>query len=556
MTPEVRSIALSLMAGLDCPRSLTVAIMLRYEAWKDLTELTADPRHYRNSDDYLRAAAATEFLRKYDGFRITNPDGRPLNLRAEAIEKWMWSERQCWAANYRFSRVINNEPLGSSDDARLYAFLHAVRKEVGRILGRLPESWEGRFGPGATVTDKARESTVAHKMSTNPSLTPNALGFLVPWIGTQWASASAALGRRPSFVRGNSFFTVPKNSRALRCCAKEPSVNGFYQLGLGRVMKERLRRVGINLKDGKGIHMQVACSASKTGAFATIDLTSASDCLATEVVNFCVPRGWYHALSDLRSPMTRVNGRWYRLEKFSSMGNGFTFELETTIFTAIACVAAREGGHLGEPGVDVFVYGDDIIVPTDVQESTIAALKFFGFTTNARKTYVDGPFRESCGGDYFEGQAVRPYYLESDPDEPHKLISLANGVRRLGAQTPPGHRLRSDLVSTWFRILDYLPSDVRRCRGPEALGDLVIHDRESAWITRWRSSIRFIRVWRPARYDSVDWEGFAYDVQYASALYGVELYPPKRIGGGYPARQGLIPREGVLGYKIGWVPFS
>jgi hypothetical protein len=59
----------------------------------------------------------------------------------------------------------------------------------------------------------------------------------------------------------------------------------------------------------------------------------------------------------------------------------------------------------------VRVYGDDIIVPTDKVNSVLAALELFGFKVNVHKSFWTGRFRESCGGDFYEGTDVTPVKL-------------------------------------------------------------------------------------------------------------------------------------------------
>jgi hypothetical protein len=360
-----------------------------------------------------------------------------------------------------------------------------------------------------------------------------------------------------SFVRGNSFFTVPKDASTHRGCAKEPSIPFFYQRALGILMRNRMRRRGINLEVGQDLHRQVACAASISDDSVTIDLTSASDCLAFNLVKLIATPAWFEQLNLCRSPYTLIEGRWVRLEKFSSMGNGYTFELETAVFASIAMAACGPGHVYGR---DVYVYGDDIIVPKDKALDVLASLKFFGLTPNMKKTFLEGPFRESCGGDFFDGVGVRPFQLEEDPNEPQKLISFANGIRRMACQNGSSPLRWRDLRRAWFRCLDLLPAPIRRCRGPQALGDAVIHDDEDQWDKRSRNSIRYIRSYRPATYRKVAWEGYAYDVQYAAALYGVTLLPQQRVGSppmrGDRDRRWLVPRDGVTGYKVGWIPYS
>ena len=314
-------------------------------------------------------------------------------------------------------------------------------------------------------------------------------------------------------------------------------------------MRSKLKKVGIDLIDGQEVHRRVARESSVNGLYATIDLSSASDCVSSSLVKLLLPHGWFSVLDDLRSHFTQVNGSWHRLEKFSSMGNGFTFELETVIFLGIALTLCPNA----LPGNGVWVYGDDIIVPTSSARDVVSALNFFGFTANERKTFLEGEFRESCGGDFFRGEPVRAHYLEELPDEPQKFISLANGIRRAARQDSSMDLWRS-LSRPWFKCLDEIPNAIRRLRGPEALGDIVIHDEEERWDVRWRDSIRYIRSYRPVALGEVRWGGFAYAVQLAAALYGVacqskddgRVYEETRIAGRYSS----------VSYKVGWVPFS
>jgi hypothetical protein len=59
------------------------------------------------------------------------------------------------------------------------------------------------------------------------------------------------------------------------------------------------------------------------------------------------------------------------------------------------------------------VFGDDIIIDKRASRLLISLLEMLGFVVNYSKTYVEGPFRESCGTDRFLGVDVRPVYLKS-----------------------------------------------------------------------------------------------------------------------------------------------
>lgn len=566
LTQDVQDVVLTLMEGLACPRALTVAILVRYEEWDQIVHLRADPEHYSFSENYFDAVAATDFLRKYQDLPTS------IDRTAAAIAKWWWAEKECYKTNERLAPFLNtahvHSELEPDKEEAIRRFLSSTRKAVNSLIGsRPPDSFSGTFGPGATFSDKSQMATIPDKMSSCPTLTRNALFHLVPWSGTLWASASAALWKSPSFVRGNAFFTVLKDATTDRGCGKEPPINVYYQLGLGQEMKKRLLGAGIDLYQGQQKHRAIARRGSLDDSIVTIDMTSASDTVCTNLVRLCTSPQWSEILFSLRSPYTFIEGKWVKLEKFSSMGNGFTFELESTLFAAIAFTACR-----GEVtvGYDFSVFGDDLIVPKRFALDVINSLKFFGFTPNLKKTFVEGPFRESCGGDYFDGVGVRPFTLESNPDEPQKIISLANGIRRMACQDGSPTLRWLNLRRAWFKCLDLLPSAIRRCRGPEALGDIVIHDEPQYWDTRWRHErgLRYIRCYKPASYRVIGWEGFASDVQMASAVYGILLTKRPsnygRIVTAYAAKcdplldptKGLIPRDGVTGYRVGWVNYS
>jgi len=539
---DMTEVVLTYMEELDCARSLQVAILWRHREWKQLAQLRALPMHYRTATNYFDAVRASDFIRKSPSLE-TGID------RDEAARiKWFEAERANAKTNARFLNYV--EGFYPDVDPRLVAFCDRVKRDISRLLGRLPDWITPRFGPGATVSDSSRVCTVPDKISSHPSITNSARTLLPLWRETYWGRVHH--GRRsyePTVVRGNIFFTVPKDGETDRACAKGPSINVAYQLAVSQeTLRPALRKWGIDLLNAKDRHMGLARESSVTGHLATIDLSNASDMIARNVVKFLFPPVWFELLWMLCEKTTTFKGegsspdKTVFLEKFSAMGNGFTFEVETIIFAAIAraCCVGREK--------EVAVNGDDIIVPTEHATEVVAALRWFGFIPNVKKTFLDGPFRESCGGDYWEGQAVRPHFLDKQfPSEPQHWISLANGLRRVAPECK----------KTWFRVLDRLPTRVRKLRGPEELGDLVIHDELCHWQTRTIDSIRYVRTYSPAHFLRVEWDRFMDVEQLATLTYGVVINPPPVLGHAPDeSERFIVPRDGVTGYALGWVPFS
>jgi len=350
----------------------------------------------------------------------------------------------------------------------------------------------------------------------------------------------------PEVVRGNRFTTVAKDALKDRGICIEPSINVFFQLAIGREIRRKLGKVGIDLDDGQARHRQVARDASKTGALCTIDLSSASDTVSRNLVKYFLPDHWYQVLESLRSPFTKIDGRDCYLEKFSSMGNGFTFELETLIFLGLSVVATEAAGVTPLIGENVLVFGDDIIAPSEASRGLLAILRYCGFTPNERKTFVTGVFRESCGGDFFNGTPARAHYVEEYPHDPASWISLANGLRRVAVQYYDSDYELGFVRRAWFCALDAIPSDIRRLRGPVALGDAVIHDVPQHWVVKTQHWIRYVRGYVPIR-KAIPLERWDEGTVLASALYGVPSTGP------IPRKQG---EEAVDGYRIRWIAHS
>lgn len=505
------AIALRLYESLDTPISLGAAIRLKHGECESLARMRVEVGDYNDSDLFFRDTAAVSFLKKLEQL----PTG--LDTAAIALQKWWEGEKACYDSNERLCRYLPEfQRSGDSVDG-ISDFLSETQQLIRSWIGSSPpELTLGRFGPGATFADSGVKSTIPHKMQSDPTMTRDCVWYLPQWLNTQWGAAVAQHGEITT-VPGNRFTTVPKTSLTDRAIAVEPSINVFYQLGLGRVMRQRLREnAGWDLNRAQDIHRRVARNASISGEFATLDLSNASDTVCKTLVKILLPPAWFSALDDLRSKKSCVGEKWVLLEKFSSMGNGFTFELETIIFAALSCVASRRFND-GRLGSDVFVFGDDIIVREDSCRAVTSVLEFFGFKLNAEKSFsANSPFRESCGGDYWHGRAVRPFFLKNEPIEPQDFIALANGIRALSERVGDESTLRK----VWFYVLDALPSKVRRCRGPSGLGDIVIHDEPERWTTRWRSGIKYISAYRPHRTRVVRFERFTPEVVLACATYG------------------------------------
>lgn len=536
-----------------------MAEAIRSHDWHALNNVEIAPGNFADPESYWRHSQVKEILRK--GEFLT---GDPAPLEKKAIEEFHRCEALNFMSNHRIRSVLLEKALMGPSELRIWDFFQDVKKEVAACLGKLPDFGEltPRFGPGATFSERRPVCLAADKIQNLPTLTPSASVFIPDWEETAWARSvrgkRVGLGysfkgycenwSEPERVRGNRFTTVPKDAFKRRGICIEPSLNVYYQLGVGNYIRRKLKKVFcIDLKYDQQRHREMACWGSSHGGLATIDLTSASDLICLELVRALLPPLWFELLLSLRSPFTLIGGKWHRLEKFSSMGNGFTFELETLIFAAICRVVSRRHGFNPDELTSIDMlgqYGDDCIVPIELSDDVLAVFSWCGFQTNLKKTFTSGPFRESCGGDFHSGVDVRTYKITEDIDEPRKWISFLNGlwsVARPDIHDPS----RVPFIRHLYRHgLASLPNHVRRLKGPEHYGDLVIHGTLDGGSRREPTvligGIVYYRGWVPIQ-NRVPWKYFTPGSRIASALYGC-------------ASEGLTSlTEPIAGYRVEWI---
>jgi hypothetical protein len=402
-----------------------------------------------------------------------------IDREQAAHDKFLEAEEICRNTNLRFLGYR----AGAAEDFEIRS-IRAVRRQVHKLIGDISLSevrergFFGGLGPGATLSNSRRKSSFINKLLACPTVT-NRCAQLVRALskdGNDYEALNRTLylgDRPPQVVKASRWTTVPKNWKTERSIAIEPLVNAFVQRALGKILVKRLRRGGgVELRKRPALHEIMAERASRDRSLATIDLSMASDTVAYEVVKTILPRSWFTMCDLARTEVMDVYGESHVLQKFSSMGNGFTFELETVIFSALCRVAIRRCGC----EMNYSVFGDDIIVPVAAVDELFKLLDLFGFVPNETKSHwrTDSAFRESCGADYFDGFPVKGFKFEELPSCPSEWITLANKVYRLLPEIPTLRAFHNYVVRQ-------LPRYVRRCKGPVELGDIVIHSPREYW---------------------------------------------------------------------------
>jgi len=317
---------------------------------------------------------------------------------------------------------------------------------VAAELGSFEASeWDSRHGPGA-VADVQR----GHDKYSFPHW-PAKLDRVFPYSEHafhcygEWADSihdesvvqAGILHEPPSRL-----IAVPKVITGPRLIACEPAAHQWCQQMILDFLftksKTSCLKDCISFSD-QSKNGNLALRASSSESHATIDLSSASDRISCWVIEriFRKSPTLLDALQSSRTrwiqnDIDRKSPRFHKLRKFTTMGSAVTFPVQTYLFAIISIASVLftrqlkvNYRNIRRVSAEVQVFGDDIIVPIDSADNTLAALTHLGLKVNPAKTFVTGKFRESCGVDAYDGNNVTKVSVLSMPvvSKPESVMS-------------------------------------------------------------------------------------------------------------------------------------
>lgn len=455
---QADQLAAAIYTAAGSSRSLEFLQKLYSGKYIEIVSASIDPMDYSNADSFSRDYLCVELMSKFPHWDLG------IDRSAVALSKFLETEQRLSSLDLAWNPGL----AFLNKRATMRSIEMIARRKIAKILGEF--SWDEAhslfaFGPGASTSQPRRQGDASFKFG---AIRPH-LSYNAEILASALARAHPSWQFSADVVAGSRLVTVPKNAKTDRAICIEPDLNMYFQKGIGGMIRKRLRRWGLLTPQAQQINAKLAQIGSANGRLATVDLSNASDSLHMDVVRMLLPSDWCDAIEQTRSPhVVLPSGEVHLLRKVSSMGNGFTFELETLVFYSL-CLAVIESFATTESDRQCTVFGDDIIIASELVEPLRTVLSYFGFEMNSKKTYAVGKFRESCGKHYFAGTDVTPFYIRDKVDSVHRLYWAANTVRRYSRL--PVWGLDSRYQPVYDMLVSCIPEQFRKYKIPDGYGD-------------------------------------------------------------------------------------
>jgi hypothetical protein len=320
------------------------------------------------------------------------------------------------------------------------AILRHARKTIGSIVNGLdpfdPDQAElflPRPGPGVTNTPTephvrfqphVKYTTLAQVFEYDewfypPDYPPRGRR---PWDLRVWKTRRKPL--LEAFEPTSRLEFVPKTfSRARGICIEQLETQ-FLQQGIKNALYDRIEshpetRGKVNFTDQK-INGDLARLGSRDGSLATIDMSSASDRISRKLVSylFADNQPLLDAMLALSTNTIELPDTInfivdYPSAKYAPMGSALCFPVMALVHYALIKAIIVLSCLPHSKSRQVYVYGDDIIVPAECAQAIYDWLPRFGMKLNEEKSFVRSRFRESCGTHAYNGVEITPSRFKS-----------------------------------------------------------------------------------------------------------------------------------------------
>ena len=178
------------------------------------------------------------------------------------------------------------------------------------------------------------------------------------------------------------------------------------------------------------VNRQLAHASSISRLHATIDMKDASDRISRKLVEIL-----FEKVPILKDALLHLSTRVIDIsayaddddlycKKYAAMGSGLCFPVMSIVHYALIRAMINLSMQPADSLQQIYIYGDDIIIPSPCIQVIYDWLPRFGMKVNCDKSFHNSFFRESCGIHAVNGLDITPVYFKYTPESIAKTVSL------------------------------------------------------------------------------------------------------------------------------------
>lgn len=329
---------------------------------------------------------------------------------------------------------IETDPILSNSIALCGEFIKSI--DLDNAIAFIP-----RPGPGATATprdkcDRFEPHTIYKQID---SVLPYEEWFYShPWDVVDQSRTFLRLKKRAVRSPWSRFHFVQKKVDEPRGICIEENEMQFYQQAFRRGLQYYMKRDKLISKrivfSNQAINAQLALTASADREMATLDESEASDRIARKLVELhfksnselcdaimALSTKYIEPPFELTKILRQMDPLKYLpvcTNKYAPMGSALCFPIMSLIhFFLIRAIIlqSNENGRVAD-SKKVYVYGDDIVVPSLYAPLIYEKLPRYGMKLNKNKSFYKSFFRESCGMHAYKGTEITPVFMKHTPE--------------------------------------------------------------------------------------------------------------------------------------------
>lgn len=297
-----------------------------------------------------------------------------------------------------------------------------------------------------------------------------------PWLACEESKTYLLLHKKKCRAPRSRKVFVHKQFGKARGIFIEENEMQFLQQGIKNVLYEHLEmhpatKGRVNFSS-QLINQILALQSSDDMEYGTLDMSEGSNRVLRDLVYYLFQdqENWLSVLNALSTkvvelPHDLTDNPLLYTNMYAPMGSGLCFPI-MSIVHYVLCKSIILNSALKDRykmSKKVYVYGDDIILPSVCVQAIYDWLPRFGMKLNTNKSYYASHFRESCGLHAYKGVEITPVYFNSIPTSSSHLGSLLSIIAKEASLFNKGYKATCNylrrMCAEHFGVLPYVRPD-------------------------------------------------------------------------------------------------